>query len=102
MEVGERSVQMRVNRGIKMAHNRIPRDTYNYTLTGRHGEDLYHGITNNPERREAQHRASGRRFVNLVCDPFPCPRDTALRRERDRIETYKRNQGRKPKYNRVF
>jgi predicted GIY-YIG superfamily endonuclease len=53
-----------------MGYRRATRDTYNYTLTGRHGEDLYHGITNDPERREAQHRASGRRFANLVSDPY--------------------------------
>ena len=84
-----------------MGHRRAVRDTYNYTLTGRHGEDLYHGITTDPERREAQHRADGKRFANLVRDAFPCSRETARQRERDRIETYERNQGRKPRYNKA-
>ncbi len=75
------------------------RDTYNYTMRDR-GKIVYHGITDNPDRRIFEHENSGKRFTSATIDAYPCSRDTALDRERDRIESYERNhRGRKPRYN---
>jgi len=51
--------------GVKMAPRktkRAPRDTYNYELTGMFGETVYHGITNDPDRRIQEHARSGKTF----------------------------------------
>jgi hypothetical protein len=52
MERGERNVLMQVKEGDNMGRRRARRNTYNYTLTGHRGEDLGHGITNDPEREK--------------------------------------------------
>lgn len=42
------------------------RDTRKYELRGNSGKTLYIGITNDLDRREAEHRADGKRFAELV------------------------------------
>lgn len=83
-----------------MSRRREPRDTYNYKLrTAR--TVVYGGITNDPDRRKAEHKMD-KNFASMHVEPVPRSRETARQVERDRLETYKRNQGRKPKYNKVF
>jgi predicted GIY-YIG superfamily endonuclease len=44
--------------------HRTTRDTYNYTLYAPFGMPIYHGITNNPQRRIREHRKSGKYFTD--------------------------------------
>ena len=82
-----------------LSGKRARRDTYNYTL--RDGRKVVQfGITNNPERRIDEHERDGKRFTSVTID-FPCSRETALELERQAIETYKQNQGKRPRYNKV-
>jgi predicted GIY-YIG superfamily endonuclease len=83
-----------------MSRKRVQRDTYNYKL--RKGRTVvYGGITNDPSRRKLEHRTN-KNFTSMHVDPAPRSRENARRIERDRLETYKRNQSRKPKYNKVI
>jgi len=78
---------------------RVKRDTYNYTLRdGR--KTVYHGITIDPDRRYKEHESSRKRFTMMTWG-VPVSHDRALERERDHIEGYKNNQGRKPRYNKI-
>ena len=36
------------------------RDTWRYILVNNRGREIYHGITNDPERRASEHVQSGR------------------------------------------
>jgi hypothetical protein len=82
-----------------MAHRRIRRDTYVYEAYDRNGKKVKIGITKDPERRERQHIASGKRIKGIIVVSSACSEATERQRERKAIETYKRNQGRKPRYN---
>jgi predicted GIY-YIG superfamily endonuclease len=42
-----------------------PRNTYRYVLKQGH-RIVYRGITNNPERRETEHRLARKRFTKLT------------------------------------
>jgi hypothetical protein len=94
------------------AHGPLPRhhlgeenmtkcDTYNYTL--RDGRKVvYHGISNDPDRRFIEHDNSRKRFTSMIVDSHPCSHDTALYRERERIEIHQHNHhGKRPRYNRT-
>ena len=73
------------------------RDTYNYSLwDGR--KKVYEGITNNPEVRIEQHDQD-KNFTRMEVQKPAVSRDTALKREQEAIERYRRSQGRSPKYN---
>ena len=88
---------LRRNGGERMSKKRKKQDTYNYTL--RKGRKVvYKGITKNPERREKEHRASGKKFTSMTIGRR-VSRETALKREKKEISTYKRNKSRKPRYN---
>lgn len=82
-----------------MAKRRASRNTYLYELLGRNGKVLYKGYSKHPVRRAEEHREDGKRFKKLRVNPHPCSEETARKRERKSIKTYKRNQGRKPRYN---
>jgi predicted GIY-YIG superfamily endonuclease len=57
------------------------RDTYLYHL--KQGKKIKRtGITNNPERREREHRSAGKRFSHIYVHPYPMSRETALEREK--------------------
>ena len=77
---------------------RAKRDTVNYAL--RQGKKIvYRGITNDPDRRRAEHKRSGKRFSSMTTS-VKVSRETAKKREKKRISRYKRNHGgRKPRYN---
>ena len=81
-----------------MGKKRAKRNTYPYVL--KHGRKaVYIGITKDPERREQEHRDEGKNFTSMILD-FPCSEETALKREQEKIESYKRShKGKKPKYN---
>lgn len=74
------------------------RDTKKYVLK-RGNEVVYVGITNDPERRETQHRQE-KAFDKMELVGRPCTRESAEQWEEDRIATYMRNHGGlTPKYN---
>jgi len=75
------------------------RDYYRYEL--REGRRVvYVGITNDPERREQEHRSEGKVFTSMHVIR-PAVTETGAREwEQQRLETYRTNHGGKdPKYN---
>jgi len=72
-----------------------------YTLRGKGGRINYVGITNNPRRRAAQHRSSGKRG-RLRVETGAMSRGAARRWEGARLAGYRnRNRGRNPRYNKT-
>jgi predicted GIY-YIG superfamily endonuclease len=78
---------------------RAPRDTYNYTLYGGFGQPVYHGITNNPQRRIRQHKEDGKFFTDYELSP----RRSRSRADREETRSIHRHQdenlGITPQYN---
>ena len=75
------------------------KDTYKYELHDGH-RTVYVGTTNDPERREAEHRADGKEFTKMTIIGGPSTSEGAGKWEEERIDTYKRNLGGdRPKYN---
>lgn len=76
------------------------RDTRKYELRDNSGKTLYIGITNDLDRREAEHRADGKRFAELVQIGRATTRDAANQWETAAIQDYKdSHRGHLPKYN---
>lgn len=75
------------------------RDTYRYKLKdGR--RIVYIGKTQDPDARERQHRAEGKRFTKLVVQGPKVIEKTALEWEEEELRKYRRShRGRNPKYN---
>lgn len=77
---------------------RAKRDTVNYTLR-RGRKVVYKGISNNPERRAAEHRRSGKKFTGLTTS-VKVGRKTASKREKSGVKSYRKSHGgRRPRYN---
>lgn len=76
----------------------MSKDTNKYVL--KQGNTIvYVGITDNPERREAEHRQD-KNFDKMELVGRKSTRDGAEQWEADRIETYMKNHGgNTPKYN---
>ncbi len=77
------------------------RDTVTYELK-QGNKILYIGITNDPDRREQEHKDEGKQFSHLNVTSNRMTVEGAKQKESDRLETYRRNQGRKPRYNKDF
>ena len=75
------------------------RDTLTYDLKkGR--RVVYRGTTNDPDRRERQHRDAGLDFDQLVPTSVRMTPKGAKAREADNLERYRRSHGgHNPKYN---
>ena len=58
------------------------------------------GVTNDLKRRLSEHKRAGIRFSS-VSNSVKMSRDSALKRERAAIKTYKNNQGRRPRHNKI-
>lgn len=67
----------------KVAAMANERDTVRYTLRDNKGRILYHGITNDPERRAAEHERDGKPGEMRIEGPR-VTRESALRWERER------------------
>ena len=81
-----------------MARRRARRDTYPYVLKDKN-KIVYIGITDDPKRREQEHRVERKRFTRIVVG-YPCSKETALEREQSRIRQYQGSHGgKKPRYN---
>ena len=85
----------------RMAKRRVKQDHWNYTL--RDGRKIVkHGITTDPCQRFNQMKDKGLRFSSMCIDPVAISKKTAFKREKERIEAYKRShRGRKPRYNKA-
>ena len=79
---------------------RPARNTYRYRLvSGR--KIVYHGISNDPWRRVAEHARDGKLFNAMEVIGCARTRAGASRSERESINTYRSRRGRLPKYNMV-
>jgi len=76
------------------------RDTFRYRLRDRR-TCVQFGITNNPPIRCSQHVADGKEFSVMEIIGPVVTRASAREWEYNRIETYRRHFGQRPKYNRV-
>ena len=75
------------------------RDTVTYDLKKGH-EVVYRGTTNDPDRREREHRDAGFDFDRLVPTSVRMTPQGARSREANNLERYRRNhKGRNPRYN---
>lgn len=84
--------------GEKGGINMVDRDTFRYELH-QGNTVVYVGITNDPERRMAEHQAN-KDFGSMVVKGPAVSRTTAEKWEENRIATYKRNHGgERPIYN---
>lgn len=75
-----------------------PHDTVTYELKNGN-KVLYVGTTNNPERREKEHKASGKKFGHMSVTSRRMTEAGAKRKETQRLSTYIKNNGKTPKYN---
>ena len=76
------------------------RDYYRYELKDGHGV-VYIGITNDPARREQEHRSEGKVFDTMNVIRPAVTETTAREWEQERLKTYRSNHGgENPKYNR--
>ena len=73
-------------------------DTVTYELK-RGNEVVYVGTTNDPERREQEHKESGKNFGHMNITSRKMTEDGAKKKEAGRLETYRQNQGKNPQYN---
>lgn len=87
-------------RGAANVHGHIKkRNTVTYEL--RDGRKVvYRGVTSDPERREAEHRADRKKITKIVVTSRKMIREGAGKKEAELLETYRRNHsGKLPKYN---
>lgn len=76
-----------------------PRDTVTYDLMDGQ-EVVYRGTTNDPERREREHREQGKEFDQLVVTSRRMTSDGAKRKEAEALARYREGHGgRSPRYN---
>jgi predicted GIY-YIG superfamily endonuclease len=75
------------------------RDTVTYQL--RHDRKVvYIGTTSDPDRREQDHRAEGKRFTKLVVTSRSMTEEGAKKKRVEQLEAYRRSHdGKNPKYN---
>ena len=73
-------------------------DTITYELK-QGNKVVYVGTTNNPKRREQEHREDGKQFDRMNVTSRRMTEEGAKKKETERIETYRKNQGKNPKYN---
>ena len=73
-------------------------DTVTYELK-KGNEVVYVGTTNDPERREQEHKEQGKKFGHMNVTSRRMTEDGAKRKETERLATYRKNQGNNPKYN---
>jgi predicted GIY-YIG superfamily endonuclease len=78
---------------------RTPRDTVTDDLKDGH-RVVYRGTTDNPERREQEHQANGKKFTKMAITSVRVTEETAKAREAEALERYRRGHGgRNPRYN---
>jgi len=74
---------------------------YRYELRDRR-KIVQFGITDDPARREAEHKDDGKRFSSMNIVRGPVTKDSAERWEEQRLATFRKNHGGKnPRYNKT-
>jgi len=73
-------------------------DTVTYELKDGN-KVVYVGTTNDPERREKEHRDAGKKFGHINVTSRRMTDEGAKKKEAERLKTYRKNQGANPKYN---
>ena len=73
-------------------------DTVTYELK-QGNKVVYVGTTNDPDRREQEHRENGKKFGHMNVTSRRMTEAGAMKKEAERIETYRKNHGKNPKYN---
>ena len=76
------------------------RDTVTYELKDGN-KVVYVGTTNDPERREQEHKRSGKNFGHMNVTSRKMTETGAMKKEGERLSTYRKNQGKNPKYNKT-
>jgi len=74
------------------------RDTYRYRLKNGN-KIIYIGITNALERRRGEHHDERMKFNKMEIVGPRVSEETARKWEEESIEKYRKNTGKKPKYN---
>ena len=74
------------------------RETVTYELKDGK-KTVYIGTTNDPERREKEHKDSGKKFTKMDITSRKMTEEGAKKKETEKLERYRKNQGRNPKYN---
>jgi len=74
------------------------RDTVTYELREA-TKIVYFGTTDDPKRREQEHREAGKNFSKLKVTSRKMTEDGAKKKEAARLAIYRKNQGKNPKYN---
>lgn len=74
------------------------RDTCTYELKDGH-ELVYIGTTNDLERRKREHENSGKKFTRMNKTSNFMTEEGAMKKEKEDLARYRRNQGRYPRYN---
>jgi len=75
------------------------RNTITYDLK-QGGKILYRGTTNDPERREQEHRAEGKKFTKLTVTSQRMTEEGAKQKEIEDLQKFRQGHGGKnPKYN---
>lgn len=76
-----------------------PHDTVTYELK-KGNKVVYVGTTNDPERREQEHRDSGKTFGHMNVTSRKMTEEGAKKKEAERLATYRDNhKGKNPKLN---
>lgn len=73
-------------------------DTVTYELK-QGNKVVYVGTTNDPERREQEHLAAGKTFGHMNVTSRRMTEGGAKKKEAEKLKTYRKNQGKNPKYN---
>ena len=60
---------------------------------------VYVGTTNDPGRREQEHVEAGKEFSHMKITSRRMTEEGAMKKEEERLKTYRQNQGVNPKYN---
>ena len=74
------------------------RDTLVYELK-QGNRVVYVGTTNDPERREQEHKNEGKQFNRMSIISRRMTEKGAKEKENERLAKYKKNQGGNPEYN---
>lgn len=74
------------------------RKTVTYRLKDGH-QTVYIGTTNNPERRQEEHRDAGKRFTRMESTSRRMTEAGATKKEAEQLKNYRSNHGKNPRYN---
>lgn len=78
---------------------KLPKDTITYDLK-RGKKVVYRGTTDDPERREQEHRDEGKRFGHFLVTSRRMTEEGAKKKEAEALKQYRQShKGKNPSYN---